>query len=138
RQLCELLTRDVIESADRARKPSAESLTYQHTANRKFEVRYWQTIYDLAHGNYLTKNNADCVQDDPTRRELPHFRRDLDDLGAFLLGYYEELIGRHDLRGRALAGEVPFPWRTTFPFPWMGGWLNNQEGQAEERDVVLV
>jgi len=113
-------------------------LTYKHTANRPFEVAYWKTIFQLAHGQYLTKNNADCVLDEPTQKALPHHRRDLDDLGDFLLGYYEELIGQHDLRGRALAGDVPFHWRTAFPFQWMGGWMNNQEGKALERDVVLV
>ncbi len=138
RELSHLLTRDVIDAPARGHQKPAGSLTYKHTANRKFEVRYWQTIYDLAHGKYRTKNNADCVQDEPTQKALPHHRRDLDDLGNFLLGYYEELIGKHGLRGKALAGEIPFVWRTDFPFKWMGGWLKNQEGAEEERDVVLV
>jgi Peptidase family M28 len=138
RDLFHLLWHHTIESPGRARRLSAKSLTYRQTANRKFEVRYWQTIYDLAHGQYCTKNNADCVQDDPTQKELPHLRRDLDDLGNYLLGYYEELIGKHDLRGRAVAGDIPFSWRTAFPFQWMGGWQMNQKGEAEERDVVLV
>jgi hypothetical protein len=118
-------------------KPAAP-LTFARTANRPFEVKYWQTIYDLASGQYKTKNNADCVQDEPTKRVLPHHRRDLDDLGDFLLGYYEELIGKYNLGGRALAGELPFRWHTPYPFHWMGGWAKNQEGEAQERDIVVV
>jgi len=119
-------------------KAAPKPLTYARTANRPFEVAYWKTICYLAHGQHMTKNNADCVRDEPTQKALPHLRRDLDDLGDYLLGYYEELIGKYGLRGRALAGEVPFRWQTAFPFPWMGGWLNNQEGEAVERDIVLV
>jgi Zn-dependent M28 family amino/carboxypeptidase len=33
---------------------------------------------------------------------------------------------------------MPFHWRTSYPFPWMGGWLNNQEGEARERNIVVV
>ncbi len=138
RALFEHLWDDVIDQKASPIKHAAQSLTFQKTANRPFEIAYWKTIYQLAHGQYQTKNNADCVLDEPTQKALPHHRRDLDDLGDFLLGYYEELIGEHKLRGKALAGDVPFPWQTAFPFPWMGGWLANQEGKAQERDVVLV
>jgi hypothetical protein len=125
-------------SLARSEKGNVQPLTYSRTATRPFEVTYWKTIYDLAHGQYRTKNNADCIRDDATQEALAHHRRDLDDLGDFLLGYYEELIGKHDLAGKALAGEMPFRWQTAFPFPWMGGWVNNQEGEAHERDIVLV
>jgi hypothetical protein len=128
----------VIESPGRKPDPPPKAITYKHTAKRSFEVDYWKTIYKLSHGDYRTKNNADCVRDEPTQKALPHHRRDLDDLGDFLLGYYEELIGKHRLRGKALAGDMPFRWRTDFPFKWMGGWLKNQEGEGEERDIVLV
>jgi hypothetical protein len=138
RELSQLLGNDILESPDGARKRDEESLTYKQTANRAFEVSYWQTIDKLAHGDYRTKNNADCVEDAATQRELPHLRRDLDDLGNFLLGHYEELIDKHDLRRRAYAGEVTFPWRTPYPFPWMGGWAKNQKGEAVERDIVMV
>jgi hypothetical protein len=138
RRLFQLLHDDVIDCADRPENRPDGSLTYKHTAKRSFEVAYWKTIAYLAHGQYVTKNNADCVEDDLTKAALAHYRRDLDDLGDYLLGYYEELIGRHGLRGKALAGDMPFRWRTKFEFNWMGGWLMNQRGLAEERDVVLV
>ena len=101
-------------------------------------MAYWDTIYKLAHGEYKTKNNADCVDDPPTRRERPHERRDLDDLGDYLLGHYEELIDKHGMRGRALSAELPFTWRASYPFPWMTGLVRNEKGEAVERDIVLV
>jgi hypothetical protein len=138
RQLFQLLREKVIDCESCPATGADESLTYKQTANRTFEVNYWNTIYKLAHGEYRTKNNADCVNDAPTRRELPHLRRDLDDLGDFLLGYYEELIVKHGLRGKALAADLPFTWRTPYPFLWMDGWVKNQQGEAMERDIVLV
>ena len=33
------------------------------------------------------------------------------------------------MTGKALAGEVPFHWRTDFDFPWPDGWLDNQDGR---------
>jgi hypothetical protein len=137
RQLVDRLRGLLARSKKSAGKPKPP-LTFARTANRPFEVAYWKTIYDLAHGQYRTKNNADCVRDKPTQEALPHHRRDLDDLGDFLLGYYEEQINKYDLRGQALAGEVPFHWQTAFPFKWMGGWVGNQEGETFERDIVLV
>ncbi len=124
--------------ASKAASKSVPSLTYKHTANRSFEAAYWETITHLAHGDYLTKNNADCVRDAATEKESPHHRRDLDALGDYLIAYYESQIAEQGMAGRALAGSLPFAWRTEFPFPWMGGWLKNQQGEAEERDIVVV
>jgi hypothetical protein len=138
RRLFELLRDEVIDSTDRPPDRTDEPLTYRHTAKRSFEVEYWKTIAFLAHGQYVTKNNADCVEDDPTKKALAHYRRDLDDLGDYLLGYYEELIGKHGLRGKALAGDMPFRWRTAFEYRWMGGWLRNQTGEPAERDIIAV
>ena len=42
------------------------------------------------------------------------------------------------MSGKAAVGELPFRWRTDFQFPWSGGWLGNQEGRLEERDLVMV
>jgi hypothetical protein len=140
RRLVEEL-RQILEPPPSGRRGSAKasaSLTYAHTAKRSFEVAYWKTIAFLAEGQYLTKNNADCVRDPATEKELPHRQRDLDALAGYLLAYYTELFARHKLTGKALAGELPFRWHTEFRFGWMGGWLNNQAGEAEERDVVVV
>src|SRR5262249_58736463 len=40
--------------------------------------------------------------------------------------------------GKALVGDLPFRWQTDFDFSWMGGWLDNQQGTGEERDLVVV
>ena len=54
-----------------------------------------------------------------------------------MLDYYRRLIERHGLTGRAAAGDLPFRWQTEFDFPWMGGWRENQEGRAEERNLLV-
>jgi hypothetical protein len=122
-----------------ARKGSAvpDSLTYRRTALRSFEVAYWKTIVELAEGTFLNKNNADCVLDDVTRRLLPYHERQLETLGDFLLAYYNRKIAEAGMDAKALAGEVPFRWRTDFDYSWMGGWLKNQNDDAE-RDLLIV
>lgn len=119
----------------RGRAP--ESLTYAHSARRSFEVAYWKTIALLAEGALLNKNNADCVLDEPTQRMLPYQERHLDRLGDILLEYYEKKIAAADMTGKALAGDVPFRWRTDLDYSWMGGWRKNQDAEAE-RDVLVV
>jgi len=114
------------------------SLTFGRTARRSFEVAYWKTIARLAEGRYLNKNNADCVRDPTTQQLLTYRHRDLDALGDYLLSYYGRVIRSAGMAGKALAGDLPFRWRTDFDFSWMGGWLNNQEGTSEERDLVVV
>jgi Zn-dependent M28 family amino/carboxypeptidase len=42
------------------------------------------------------------------------------------------------MRGRALAGDLPFRWRTDFEFSWMDGWQANQKGIENERDLLVV
>src|SRR5262249_2585361 len=114
------------------------SLTYGRTARRGFEVRYWNTIRFLAEGRYLNKNNADVVRDPPTQEALRDHHRHLELLGDYLLGYYRRVIAARGMSGRAWAGELPFVWQTDFDFSWMGGWLNNQRGKTNERDLLVV
>jgi hypothetical protein len=114
------------------------SLTYKHTARRSFEVDYWKTIAYLAEGKYRNKNNADVVRDDPTQKALRHHHRDLDALGDYLLDYYADVVDRTGMAGKALVGDLPFTWQTDFDFSLYGGWLNNQEGQSHERDLIVV
>jgi hypothetical protein len=122
-----------------ARKPeAAPSLTLEGTARRPFEVAYWKTIAGLAEGKYITKDNADCVRDSVTQACLPHGHRDLDALGDYLLAYYARTVKAAGLTGKALVGDLPFPWRTDFDFSWMGGWQKNQEGELHERDLIVV
>src|SRR5260370_10214543 len=39
---------------------------------------------------------------------------------------------------KAAVGELPFFWRTDFDFPVYGGWLNNQERNTHERDLIMI
>ncbi|HKB04734.1 MAG TPA: M28 family peptidase [Gemmataceae bacterium] len=117
--------------------PVPDSLTYGKCATRKFEVDYWKTIAALAEGTFLNKNNADCIRDDITQRVRPYEGRQLDDLGDYLLGYYARKIAAARMSGKALAGKMPFRWRTDFDYSWMGGWLKNQEAPAE-RDIIVM
>jgi hypothetical protein len=109
------------------------SLTYSRTARRSFEVEYWKTIAALSEGQFLNKNNADCVRDASTQHLLTYHERQLDDLGEFLLAYYRKRISG----SKAIAGSLRFQWRTDFDFSWMGGWEKNRDAAAE-RDVVCV
>jgi hypothetical protein len=115
-----------------------DSLTFRHTSRRSFEVAYWKAIARLAEGRYLNKSNADCVLDPPTQACLKHHQRDLEPLGDYLLSYYGRVIEKARLRGKAWAGELPFRWETDFAFPWMGGWLKDQEGHLYERNLVVM
>jgi hypothetical protein len=115
------------------------SLTYNAFKRRRdFEVAYWNSIAMLAEGKYQNKNNADCVRDSTTQKHLQHHHRDLEALGDYLLGYYCQVINAGRMKNKALAGELPFQWKTDFDFSWSGGWLNNQEGYTHERNIVMV
>ncbi len=59
-------------------------------------------------------------------------------LGDYLLDYYAKAIERAGITGKALAGELPFHWRTDFDFPWADGWEENQDGRTHERDLVTI
>ena len=113
-----------------------DALTFHHTATRPFEVKYWKTIAKLAEGRYLNKNSADCSTDPATQARLPWPKRDLDQLGDFLLDYYRKLA--RDTGTEAVVGDMPFRWKTDFEFPWMEGWLKNQDGRLQERNIVCV
>jgi hypothetical protein len=118
--------------------PLPQPITYRYTANRAFEVAYWKTIAKLATGRFINKDNADCVRDPATQKLLKHKQRDLDTLGDWLLSHYRKLIARHGMRGKAIAGELPFQWRTDFDYPWMEGWLGNQVGKTRERNLLVM
>ena len=101
------------------------TFTFDHTAKRDFERKYWSTIKRLAMGKFVNKDNADCVLDKVTQRRLKHHRRDLDRLGDYLIDYYGD------------AEPLPFRWKTDFPFEWSEGWRRNQEGHPIERDIIV-
>jgi hypothetical protein len=115
-----------------------EGRTFKKTANRPYEVKYWKTIAFLSEGRFKNKCNADCVLDKQTQHRLQHLDRDLEALGEYLLDYYDRLVAKAGMSGKALVGDIPFHWKTDFPFDWMGGWRANQDQQAEERDLIVV
>jgi len=113
-------------------------LTFRHTANRRFEAAYWRRIAFLAEGRFVNKDNADVVRDPVTLAQLSHRQRDLDALAEYLLGYYRQLIAARGMDGTAVAGDLPFRWQTDFDFSWSGGWLGNQQGHLEERNLLIA
>ncbi len=114
------------------------ALTYPETASRAFEEAYWRDIATLAQGQYLNKDNADCVEDPATQSKLQHAQRDLEHLGDYLLSRHRHAIAQAGLEGRALCGELPFRWKTDFDFSAFGGWKLSQQGRASERDLLVV
>jgi hypothetical protein len=128
--------------AEEARAPRAKevpaALTYGATTRRSFEAAYWRTIALLSTGQFQTKNNADCILDQATQARLRHHERDLEPLGDYLLGYYTALVAEYGLSEHVLVGELPFRWQTQYAFPWMGGWLCNQDDRAYERNLLVV
>ncbi len=120
----------------RKRSKTPDALTYSRTAKRSFELTYWKTIAALAEGEFLNKNNADCVLDAVTQRTLPRPDRQLDVLGDYLLAYYRKRIAAAKVEG-AQTGSLPFRWSTDFDYSWMGGWRLNQD-QAAERNLLMM
>lgn len=114
------------------------SLTFASTATRGFEVAFWREIASLAHGQYRTKDNADCVLDPITQGVLDHHHRDLDELGDYLLTRHQRAIAAAGMEGRALCGSLPFGWVTDFDFPSFGGWRKSQAGKEAERNVLVM
>jgi hypothetical protein len=127
----------LLESSSAA-EPLPAALTFGDTAGRSFEEDCWNTIALMSSGEYRNKNNADCVLDPPTQAVLRHHERDLDALGSYLLNYYEKLVASKRMKESVLVGELPFRWQTQYSFPWMGGWVKNQEGEAYERNLLVV
>lgn len=140
RHLAEAL-RKIIEPDGPDEPPSSalpESLTFADTANRAFEVAYWEAIAELSTGAFLNKNNADCVEDKASAAVRVHGGRDLEPLGDYLLARHTRAVADADMVGQAMVGELPFRWESPFDYPWMSGWRNNQDGTAHERNLLVV
>src|SRR5579875_717456 len=132
----------LVETLERCLEPVSSvppnGATFPFTTRRTFEVNYWKKIAFLSEGRYITKCNADYIDDEATKKLLPYLRRDLDPLGDYLLKYYRRLVAKAGLVGKALVGELPFSWQTDFDFPWMNGWKKNQEQVLHERDLIVI
>ncbi|MDB4959532.1 MAG: hypothetical protein JWO36_7101 [Myxococcales bacterium] len=113
---------------------------------RAFEEQIWASIYELSHGAFRQKNDADGISVNRGKHGGPaakaahvvaHEKRDLEALGDHLHARYRELIERTGMTGRAEVVDHVFRWETDFEFPWMEGWAKNQTGD-HERNIVLV
>lgn len=113
-------------------------LTYNETANRLFEEKWWNDIKYLAHGVFINKDNADCVIDDDTTKHLSHHHRDLEKLGDYLIQRHRTAIMESGMEGQAFCGELPFKWQTEFDYSVFGGWKNNHHGHTYERNILVV
>ncbi len=82
--------------------------------------------------NIAEQEQCGTALDEATRRMLPYHERHLDRLGDLLLAHYEKKIAAAKMSGKALAGEMPFRWRTDLDYSWMGGWRKNQDAEADE------
>jgi len=133
-----LLEPEELTPAKGSSRQLAESLTFSRSARRSFEVQYWKRIAFLAEGKFINKDNADCIQDPVTWFVLKHHHRDLEALGDYLLDHYRRSIAAAGMEGKAVAGDLPFLWQTDFDFSWFGGWLRNQRGETEERNLIVV
>jgi len=116
----------------------SDNLTYHSTAIRVYEEVYWKEIFELAHGKFINKDNADVVQDDTTLSHVTHKHRDLQRLGDYLIRRHRENIKKAEMEHRAEVGELPFLWETDFEFHNYGGWQANQVGSEYERDIVII
>ena len=126
------------DEADRAGAAPEAFLTFSRTARRQFETAYWSTIRRLAHGRFVNKDAADCVQDAATRSHLKRPTRDLDALGDYLIDYYRRVMRAQGAARTTLVGDVPFTWRTDFDYDWSGGWAENRRRANPERNILAV
>jgi hypothetical protein len=113
-------------------------ITFSFTSGRAFEEAWWNDIHYLAHGQFINKDNADCVQDEITLSKVPHKHRDLEQLGDYLINRHRGAIAKAGMEGKAFCGELPFEWRTDFSFDVFGGWRRNQEKHTYERNILVV
>jgi len=121
-----------------AEAATGAALTFADPATRAVEEAFWNDISTLAHGRYLNKDNADCVEDAVTRSHSEHHQRDLEHLGDYLMSRHREAIAKTGLESQAWCGELPFEWRTDLDFTLFGGWKLNQDGRGHERDILVV
>ncbi|MEI7490697.1 MAG: M28 family peptidase [Bacteroidota bacterium] len=127
-----------VENIIRENDTSIQPLTFGETATRKYEEDFWNTIFSLACGEYINKDNADVVQDHPTLSKTRHKERDLHRLGEHLLKSHKKAIAEAGMEGKAEAGEMPFKWETDFDFTQFGGWKANLEGTEYERNILVI
>lgn len=126
----------ILLPADKEEK--IKPLTFDKTKERSFEENWWKDIHFLAHGEFINKDNADCVQDDITKSMLPHHHRDLEKMGDYFIYRHKKAIEEAGMQGKATCGELPFKWHTDFVYDVFGGWKRNNEGHTYERNIICI
>jgi hypothetical protein len=115
-----------------------ESITYDKTANRRFEENWWNDIKFLAHGKFIFKDNADIVTN-VTNQPISHrLNGDLGNVGDYFISRHRKAIADAGMEGVAECGELAFKWQTDFDFSAFGGWISNQKGTTYERNILVV
>lgn len=127
---------EIIEPENNVSLP--ESLTFSDTATREFEVNWWNDIRYLAHGKFNNKDNADIASDSATISILHDQKRDLEQLGDYLIERHRKSISETGMYGQAICGEMPFKWKTDFEYSLFGGWNRNQKNEAYERNIIVM
>jgi hypothetical protein len=115
-----------------------EALTFRETASREFEVAWWNDIRFLAQGEFIYKDNADMMLDETTLSLVQRQKRDLEALGDYLIRRHNNAIVSASMEGEAMVGELPFKWNTLFDFTQYGGWVENQKGNLNERNILVI
>jgi hypothetical protein len=115
-----------------------EAITYGETANRNFEVKWWNDIKFLAHGEFIYKDNADIVTNVTIQPNAHKLHRDLENVGDYFLSRHRKAIEEAGMKGVAMCGELAFKWQTDFDFTAYGGWTANQKGSTYERNILVV
>jgi hypothetical protein len=115
-----------------------EPLTFSETSTRSCEENWWNDIKFLAEGNFINKDNADVMLDETTLSLVLKQKRDLEELGDYLISRHRKLIADSGMEGKAMVGELSFRWNTLFDFNQYGGWLANQEGKTHERNILVI
>jgi hypothetical protein len=115
-----------------------DAITYNETANRRFEESWWNDIKFLAHGEFVYKDNADIVSDNATLPQSHKIHRDLENVGDYFISRYRKAIADEEMEGVAMCGELAFKWQTDFDFTAFGGWISNQKGTTHERNILVI
>ena len=137
-EIAAIMSEELSKITEQQQDQLPRSLTYASTATRRFEEEWWNDIKFLAHGQFITKDNADVVMDKVTLSLVQRHHRDLETLGDYLISRHRKVISDAGMEGKAYCGELPFKWHTDFDLPIYGGWQGNQDGKMHERNLLVV